>query len=163
MKISVSKLKPLLRRMGLNFCSTDRLGVDVEVDLARLETEEPLKTIFDVGGNFGQSALKFAHAFPHAKILSFEPVPDSFRGLVARTEKIPNIQPFNIGFGDKPGLYEIQIQPDSQGNTLASKSSANGAIQVRLETVDAFASDNGIKQIDLLKIDVEGFELQVLV
>ena len=162
MKISVSKLKPLLRRMGLNFCSTDRLGVDVEVDLARLETEEPLKTIFDVGGNFGQSALKFAHAFPHAKILSFEPVPDSFRGLVARTKKMPNIQPFNIGFGDKPGLYEIQIQPDSQGNTLATKSSAKGAIQVRLETVDAFASDNGIKQIDLLKIDVEGFELQVL-
>jgi len=162
MKFPVSKLKPLLRRMGLNLCSTDRLGVDVEVDLARLEAEDPLKTIFDVGGNFGQSAVKFAQAFPHAKILTFEPVPDSFRRLVARTAKSPNVEAFNIGFGDKPGLYEIQIQPDSQGNTLAPKSSARGSIEVRLETVDAFAAEKGIKQIDLLKIDVEGFELQVL-
>ena len=162
MKFPVSQLKLLLRRIGLNFCSTDRLGVDVEVDLARLETEEPFTTIFDVGGNFGQSALKFARAFPEATVLSFEPVPDSFRQHVSRTAKMPNVQAFNFGFGDAPGRLQIQIQPDSQGNSLASKSSGGGALEVRLETVDAFATEKGIKQIDLLKIDVEGFELQVL-
>ncbi len=158
----IAFLKSFLRRRGVNVCSTDRLGVDVEVDLARLETEEPLKTIFDVGGNFGQSALKFARAFPRATVLSFEPVPDSFRKLEARTAETPNIQPYNIGFGDEAGLFEIQIQADSQGNTLAPKSSSRGSIKVRLETIDAFAGNKGIDQIDLLKIDVEGFELQVL-
>jgi FkbM family methyltransferase len=162
MKFPMSQLKLMLRRIGLNVCSADRLGVDVEVDLKRLETEESFKTIFDVGGNFGQSALKFSRAFPHATVLSFEPVPDSFHQLETRTAKTPNVQAFNFGFGDAPGRFQIQIQPDSQGNSLSSKSSGGSAVEVRLETVDAFAAENDIKPIDLLKIDVEGFELQVL-
>jgi hypothetical protein len=83
MKFPVSQLKPRLRRIGLNFCSTDRLGVDVEADLARSETEEPFKTIFDIAGNFGHST----RAFPHATVLSFEPVPDSFLQLAVHTGK----------------------------------------------------------------------------
>lgn len=158
----IASLKSFLRRGGVNVCSTDRLGVDVEVDLARLEKEEPLQTIFDVGANFGQSAIKFARAFPRATVLSFEPVPDSFRELKVRTAERRNIQVHNIGFGDEAGLFDMQIQADSQGNSLASKSSSRCSIEVRLETVDAFANNNEIDQIDLLKIDVEGFELQVL-
>lgn len=158
----IASLKSFLRRCGVNVCGTDHLGVDVEVDLQRLTAAEPLRTIFDVGGNFGQSALRFSRAFPQARIYTFEPVPDSFRELEARIVKMRNIEPFNIGFGDMPGRFQIQIQPDSQGNSLASKSSGGGAVEVRLETVDAFVAEKGINQIDLLKIDVEGFELQVL-
>lgn len=158
----VSKIKAVLRRRGLNFCSTDHLGVDVEVDLSRLQADRPLKNIFDVGGNFGQSAIKFAQAFPKAKILSFEPVPDSFRKLLENTAGIQNIHAFDNGFADRAGSFKIQLQPNAGGNSLLAEMSVQGSVEVRIETIDAFVVEKGINTIDLLKIDVEGFELQVL-
>jgi FkbM family methyltransferase len=73
-----------------------------------------------------------------------------------------NLQASNFGFGNAPDWFQIQIQPDSQSNSLASKSPRGGSVEVRLEAVDAFAVKKGIQLIDLLKIDVEGFKLQVL-
>ena len=103
----IASLKSFLRRHGVNVCGTDHLGVDVEVDLQRLTAAEPLRTIFDVGGNFGQSALRFSRAFPQARIFTFEPVPDSFRKLVANIAGRGGIEAFNHGFGDVPGSFEI--------------------------------------------------------
>lgn len=158
----IASLKSFLRRHGVNVCGTDHLGVDVEVDLQRLTAAEPLRTIFDVGGNFGQSALRFSRAFPQARIFTFEPVPDSFRKLRVNIAGRGGIEAFNHGFGDVPGSFEIQIQPNAGGNTLIGSKSPLGSVEIRLETLDAFASENGIESIDLLKIDVEGYELQVL-
>jgi FkbM family methyltransferase len=158
----IATLKSLLRRRGINICGSDHLGVDVEVDLARLTATEPLQTIFDVGGNFGQSALRFSRAFPRARILTFEPVPESFRKLEAKIAGRGGIEAFNHGFGDVPGAFEIQIQPNAGGNTLIGSKSPLGSVEIRLETIDAFAAENAIESIDLLKIDVEGYELQVL-
>jgi FkbM family methyltransferase len=158
----IASLKSFLRRHGVNICGTDHLGVDVEVDLQRLTAAEPLWTIFDVGGNFGQSALRFSRAFPQARIFTFEPVPDSFHKLQRNITGRGGIEAFNHGFGDVPGSFEIQIQPNAGGNTLIGSKSPLGSVEIRLETIDAFAAENGIESIDLLKIDVEGYELQVL-
>lgn len=158
----IASLKSFLRRHGVNICGTDHLGVDVEVDLQRLTATEPLRTIFDVGGNFGQSALRFSRAFPQARILTFEPVPDSFRKLQRNIAGRGGIEAFNHGFGDMPGSFEIQIQPNAGGNTLIGSKSPLGSVKIRLETIDAFAAEKRIESIDLLKIDVEGYELQVL-
>jgi FkbM family methyltransferase len=155
-------LKSFLRRRGINFCGVDHLGVDVEVDLQRLTASEPLRTIFDVGGNFGQSALRFSRAFPVARIFTFEPVPESFRKLEANIAGRRSITAFQHGFGDVAGSFQIQIQPNPGGNTLIGPCSSMGAVEIRLETLDSFVADHGIAQIDLLKIDVEGFELEVL-
>ena len=59
-----SIMKDGARRLGLYVASADRLGIDLDLDLARLTIDRPVRTIFDVGGNFGQSALRFASAFP---------------------------------------------------------------------------------------------------
>lgn len=158
----IASLKSFLRRYGINVCGIDHLGVYVEVDLQRLSATEPLRTIFDVGGNFGQSALRFSRAFPQARILSFEPVKASFSNLQSNIARHSQIEAFNHGFGDVPGSFDIQIQPNAGGNTLIGSKSPLGAAEIRLETLDAFAAKNGVDSIDLLKIDVEGYELQVL-
>jgi FkbM family methyltransferase len=158
----IAFLKSFLRRHGINLSGIDHLGVDVEVDLQRLAAADPLRTIFDVGGNFGQSALRFSRAFPQARILTFEPVPESFRKLQANTADHHGIEAFEHGFGDVRGLFEIQIQPNAGANTLGGSKSSLGSVEIRLETIDEFTAEKGIEAIDLLKIDVEGFELQVL-
>jgi hypothetical protein len=66
-------LKNTARTLGIYLASIERLGIDLELDLARLTKVDPLMTIFDVGGNFGQTTCRFASAFPDATIFTFEP------------------------------------------------------------------------------------------
>jgi predicted O-methyltransferase YrrM len=103
----IATLKSLLRRHALNFCGIDHLGVDVEVDLQRLTASDPLRMIFDVGGNFGQTALRFSRAFPSARIFTFEPVTESFRKLKANLTGRQLRTAFQHGFGDVEGLFQI--------------------------------------------------------
>ena len=155
-------VKRCTRPFGYDLISTERLGVHPELDLARLTVGDPLKTIFDVGGNFGQTALRFAAAFPHATILTFEPVPESFTRLVHSTRKNKRVKPFNAALGDTSGTIKLNVTPNPGSNTLLHNPTTIESINVSIDTIDAVAAANGVTTIDLLKIDVEGYELQVL-
>lgn len=155
-------LKRIARRFGINFCSTDHLGVDVELDLARLTANDPIRRIFDVGGNFGQTALRFASAFPGAMIFTFEPVPGSFSRLERAVQNHPRIKPFNTALGDTSGSIAMNLTPSAGSNTILPNSTATNRIDIPIDTIDSFAAAHSIETIDLLKIDVEGYELQVL-
>lgn len=154
--------KSIIRNFGINICSTDRLGVDVEIDLKRLTENDPLQNIFDVGGNFGQTALQFTSAFPKATIFTFEPIPMSFERLTKAVQKYKNIKPFNLALGDTSGKIMMNETPNPGNNTILSTSSIVSSLSVDIEMIDSFATANSIEMIDLLKIDVEGYELQVL-
>lgn len=147
---------------GIHLCSTEHFGVSVEIDLSRLTAYDPLHTIFDVGGNFGQTALRFASAFPAATIYTFEPVPTSFDRLKDAVQRCKNIKSFNTALGSKSGTAVMNIMASSGSNSILQNEAAIGSVPVQIETIDAFATSNSIQTIDLLKIDVEGYELQVL-
>jgi len=155
-------IRGFARRFGVNFCSTDHLGVDVELDLARLTADQPIRQVFDVGGNFGQTALRFADAFESAKVFTFEPVPPSYKRLMAAVAGNNRIKAFNIALGDTTGSIKINLTPSAGSNTILSAQSVTGGVDVPIETIDSFAAKNSIECIDLLKIDVEGYELQVI-
>jgi FkbM family methyltransferase len=155
-------MKSGARRLGLHVASAGRLGIDLELDLARLTTVQPVSTIFDVGGNFGQTALRVASAFPAATIFSFEPVPTSFERLVHATKDNARIKAFNIAMGEGAGTATMHLTHSAGSNSLVRVDSATGAVDVRVDTVDGFADRHVAGTIDLLKIDVEGYELQVL-
>jgi FkbM family methyltransferase len=150
------------RRLGLYLASAGRLGIDPDLDLARLTADQPVRTIFDVGGNFGQTALRFASAFPMATIFSFEPVPSSFEHLKRSTKHHARIKPFNLGMGDTAGTVTMHLTESAGSNSIVRVASATGAVDVSIDTVDAFANRQKTGTIDLLKIDVEGYELRVL-
>ena len=73
------------RRRGTHTVSEPRLphGQDVVADLWRRAPDLAVSIIFDVGANEGQSALRFAKAFPGARIVSFEPFQSTFARLEA--------------------------------------------------------------------------------
>jgi FkbM family methyltransferase len=150
------------RRLGLYVGSTGRLGIDLELDLARLTPNQPLSTIFDVGDNFGQTARRFASAFPAATIFSFEPVPTSFELLVRSTKDHDRIKAFNLAMGDTAGTATMHLTDSAGSNSIVRVDSATGAVDVAIDTVDGFADRHATGTIDLLKIDVEGYDLQVL-
>lgn len=150
------------RRAGLFVANNERLGLDVDLDLARLTGFAPLQTIFDVGANFGQTACRFAQAFPTASIYSFEPVRDTFAKMQANVGAFPQVRPFNMALGDQAGTAEIHLATSSGANSLKGVQGSTASETIQVRTLDEVADENKVETIDLLKIDVEGFEMQVL-
>jgi len=132
------------------------------LDLERLLSR--VRTIVDVGANEGQMALRFARAFPEARVLALEPVPRTFSLLQARTSGVPSIRCFDVALGDHDGEITIRLTERSGHNSLLNAVAHPGPETVTLQVKegDAWASANDIEHIDVLKIDTEGYDLAVL-
>lgn len=124
-----------------------------------------LKTVFDVGSNVGDWSLLVERHHPAAHIHAFELSPPTFEKLSANTRNSARIQRYNFGLSDAEGEAEFFHYEDKPGETsLLQIPNQTGAIKLRgsLRVGDRFCAEQGIKQIDLLKIDVEGMESAVL-
>jgi len=142
------------------------VGVDFKEDLISKFKIVP-RCIFDVGANYGQTALHYHTLFKNAKIFSFEPVKSSFEKLVSCTSGISNVSCFHLALGEENTKTEITLfdESNSQLNSLkAVNSPGQGHSKEIIEVIklDTFADQKKISEIDLLKIDTEGFEIEVL-
>jgi FkbM family methyltransferase len=128
--------------------------------------------VFDVGAHIGHITVTYAKIFPQAKIYCFEPFPNSFKEL-SRKANSKLIKPYKIAFSNKKNKSRLMINTDSTCNSMFprptigakyySKSSQNiGEIEVETETLDTFCDTEDIDEIDILKLDVEGSELNAL-
>jgi FkbM family methyltransferase len=130
------------------------------------------QTIFDIGANTGQSAIALNALYPDADVYSFEPIPDCYASLVARTKSFSKIHPFNIGLGDSIGDLDFEVNEFPAASsflpiTNAQKetfdyASATQKISVEIDTLDNIAASLDLKTPILIKIDVQGFEDKVL-
>ncbi len=111
----------------------------------------------DIGGFIGTHSLYFAKCCKAAKVIAFEPQAWAFRQLSKniKLNAATNIEPRNMALGSVNGTSGIQVRDEK--NLGASKISV-GAGQIPLKRLD----DLNLPKCDLLKIDVEGFEYDVL-
>jgi FkbM family methyltransferase len=135
---------------------------------------------FDIGANRGQSARIFRRIFPLSVIYSFEPDPIIFEKLASNLYLDADVKCFNFAVGDISGNFPFWIcrldetstlqLPNLESDWHKKKALILGIdpqemykkVQVEVITLDEFVSQNEIKKIDVLKIDVEGAELKVL-
>jgi FkbM family methyltransferase len=140
-------------------------GIDHAMDIIRFRKGgKPIKTILDVGANIGQSALYYAALFPKANIFSFEPISATFHELQANVSQQKRIKCFQLALGLQSDSIEVQLQSCSLWNSLlnSGQHSTGNQETVQVVSLDEFLDQNMINHIDLLKIDAEGFDLEVL-
>ena len=123
----------------------------------------------DVGANIGLTTLLMDQSFNGGRILSFEPHPRTFgqmdRNIELNKTGANQIEAFNFALGKAEGdLMFRDVDQYNTGNSFLLEGSlaavAQNAIEVPVKTLDQMA---GLPDhIDLMKIDVEGFELDVL-
>jgi FkbM family methyltransferase len=130
--------------------------------------------IFDVGANIGKYTTRLSRTFANAEIYSFEPNPNSYKSLstaVAQLSK-PGIRVFNIGLSaesDKKVMYSYQADIASSHASLLPevltdlhRSAETLAIDASFVSFDEFCQRENLRHVHFLKIDTEGYELEVL-
>jgi FkbM family methyltransferase len=124
--------------------------------------------VIDAGANMGHLTLKFAKNCPLGQVFSFEPDSDNFTSLCENVNlnHLDNIQLFQTALSDKSGKAQLyKLFPNNPGaNRILSNEPdiPTASEMVRVSTIDEFFKQNIFGSIDLIKIDVEGFELFVI-
>lgn len=165
--------KVLLDRFGyyLHQAKTMPVGTDYATDLVEKIGLQP-NTIFDIGANIGQTVDFYQNIYPNAKILGFEPIPKTYAKLEAHCSEKSNVNCYNFAFGEKAETMKIKVVKDETSvlnslnddfqSNLSSDSESYEEVEIKVDTLDDFVKREGIQQIDLLKIDTEGYEVPVL-
>src|SRR5579863_9627893 len=145
------------------------LGIDPLEDLVSRFPGYACNVIFDVGANIGQSAIPFSTRFPRSRIYCFEPVARTFSSLVGNVKRYEHITCYQIALGSKKGEMSMVPAESSDRNTLKDQQSGGSAtgVPVReetitLDTLSDFCAGHGITHINYLKVDTEGFDLEVM-
>lgn len=118
--------------------------------------------VFDVGANTGQWLNLFKANYTNkSTIYSFEPSTKYYSEL--SKIKYEGFHPINSALGDSTRKMYLH---DSAGDSITyvsdKKDNDKYSEETNVITLDEFCSKNNIKKIDLLKLDVEGYELKVL-
>jgi hypothetical protein len=130
--------------------------------------------ILDIGGGIGATAKIFNQFFPENRIMVFEPINDNFNAIKLRFSPNTNIEIIKYAVGNENSVKKINI-----ANRITSSSilplavdinsevfNENNLGQTRIESVEIVRLDdfmlNDHNEIGIMKIDVQGFELDVL-
>lgn len=124
-------------------------------------SDNPTPVIYDCGANIGLSCLYFKRLFPKCKLKAFEADPQIFKLLQANLKK--NLPPGSVE------LYNKAIWIDNKGVEFKSEGADGGSLvihgspgTIRVESIrlkDLLSTE----KIDLLKMDIEGAEVDVII
>lgn len=125
--------------------------------------------VLDIGANCGRFSLELALKLKNLnrlyKIYAFEPNPSVYKRLVYNLGLNKNISQNiilkNIGVGDKNKTVELQAPFRNRGAGSMVRNYQNEPAEkfsVEIISIDDFVENNRIAQVDLIKIDIEGYE-----
>ncbi|MDD5016402.1 MAG: FkbM family methyltransferase, partial [Atribacterota bacterium] len=162
----LNKCENLMLRSKSSFINKNfPFGRNWVFDLKRTLLENPAY-IIDAGANIGEVSKELAYYFPSAKIYAFEPIYATYHQLIKNTELFKNISSQHFALGKNEESIELYLNPESTINSIKSTylnaENAIGKETIHIKRLDKFCELANIQHINILKIDVEGFEFEVL-
>tara|TARA_Y100001933_G_scaffold140413_1_gene139273 strand:+ start:1668 stop:2219 length:552 start_codon:yes stop_codon:yes gene_type:complete len=163
----------------------DRFGFDLRCKKLHEQADDPYhtisilldkektRTIIDAGASIGDISQKLAEMFPLATVHTIEPYPPFHANLEKLAIKNKRIRAEKLALSDENGSKVLQINKSEGTNSLLRSNeegkaiygdllSTTGEIKVKTQMLDDFIHENSIEQVDLLKLDLQGSELQAL-
>jgi FkbM family methyltransferase len=174
-------LKSLLKYFGYQIKKVPRYSNSFDRIYSEfLKKESPV--IFDIGSHRGESIDRFLRLFPDSRIYGFEPNAENYKTLSFAYGKRDHIVIENFGVGSKNEKLEfhsfkktdtssfLNIVEDSiwtqvrkeQLGIQKEESFQKDSYEVEIISIDDYFRKNRLQHIELLKIDTQGFELEVL-
>ncbi|MCO6481521.1 MAG: FkbM family methyltransferase [Flavobacteriales bacterium] len=138
-----------------------------DIELDRLI--KPDDTVVDIGANIGTRAMDFARLAPQGTVIGFEPDPDTHLRLLEhiRMNGLTRLKPINKGIGpvERNELLHRVVDNNPGMNRIITNHTVDddhGSVQISLTPLSPVLSGLGINRVNVIKIDVEGFEFEVL-
>jgi FkbM family methyltransferase len=120
-------------------------------------------TIVDAGANVGAATVFLAHHHPTARIHAVEPGAAARAFLERNVAGLPNVTVHPIALADADATTRLfHVEGDIGQASLLDSDDAVGSEEVTVRAAGAWATEQGIDRIDILKVDVEGYEVAVL-
>jgi FkbM family methyltransferase len=166
------RLRGVMMRNGTS--SASYMEVERAEQIFYLEYLREGMTVFDVGANVGELTLLFSRFIGKGRVHAFEASSNAFNRLttVCKAASRRNVQLNHLALAEAEGDITLHVYDDDylSWSSRALRPLENYGIDVKpvaveeraATTLDLYCERNGIAEIDLLKIDVEGAEYQVL-
>ncbi len=159
-------------RSGDRYFDTVSVG-DVQSDFLIYSTQflPPESVTLDIGANIGVTALVTSHCIHNATVHAFEPHPETFDFLTQTiaANGLTQVHPCPVALGASAGTASFALNPRaSSGSHLGAPQAmvrsdiAETYVDVAVKTADQMVGELQLDRLDFVKIDVEGFELDVL-
>ncbi len=124
-------------------------------------------TVWDIGANVGLYTRQFAALVGrNGQVVAIEPNPSALRTLEQSMAGLTNVKVLALGLGSRSGRLTLDVGdgPHSTSARIMDTGSVSSEDlpQIDVATGDSLVGDQGIGQPNLIKIDTEGYELDVL-
>jgi len=129
-------------------------------------TDMPVNNVFEIGANYCQDAagLQYMFQLPDSNVWAFEAHPD----IVGEARKLYSFNIIHTAVSNKTGIINFNCVPLSKGDSGTSSIRESGIyqyekrVQVNCIRMEDFLKETDIKEVDFLKVDVEGCSYEVL-
>jgi FkbM family methyltransferase len=123
----------------------------------------PGAVVVDGGANIGVYSEFLSRCVgPNGVVHSFEPCPDNFMRLRSATRKLPNVRPCAAALGERSGetMLYLSDRLNVDHRAYATEGNARRVVQVGMVALDDYFKPR--ERVDMLKLDIQGYELQAL-
>lgn len=146
---------------------------DAYQSLTRVFRGDEAVVALDVGGNEGHTARRMLGLWPAARVVAFEPSPAILPVLKAEAAKGPGFEVVEAAVGSREGKVSFHVTGDHWCSSVLPPSElgkryygswleVSRKVEVPLVTLDGWTGRNGVKRVDLIKVDTQGYDLEVL-
>jgi len=156
----------VLKKFGLRITRGTATGIGMSLSLLGLRDRgfQP-KTVLDIGAAYGDWTKECLKVYPNSKFLLLEPLAEYNNALNKMVYQHSNVRFINAVAGAVSGQVEMHVQKDLVGSSLLDdkdKSYSGSMRSISMVSIDDLLNKGELEPPELVKIDVQGFELEVL-
>ncbi len=182
-KYLLKKLRKL--KSSFNYFLNDKIQINFNVirhtdslyQLSNILKRKSKSVILDVGAHNGETIKKIKTISAKSIVHSFEPSAENYERALKISKSYSQSFVYNFGLGEKNGMFEFfhndssttsSFLPLVEGNPFGKyweyidQVKLKKKVKLKLMSLDQWITTQDIRDIDLLKIDTQGFELSVL-
>lgn len=147
-------------------------GVAATIEHDALPLRRDAATVLDIGANRGQFAVYALVRFASARIHCFEPLPSARETLARLAAEEPRVRVWPVALGSAPARASLHVTARDDSSSLLAPTELQtstfpatheaGRVEVEVRRLDDVVASIEAASPILLKLDVQGFELEVL-
>jgi FkbM family methyltransferase len=167
----ISRQKRRRRRLRGTPAATLETGHIDSLELLQLLEAKPPRVIYDIGACYGTWTVLVKSIFPDADVHAFEPLRELRDRFAQATASLKNVTHHQIALGATPGIATMELASFLDASSLLRMTQVQtqefnaqpaGTAEVSIERLDDYVRQNKLTKPDLIKLDVQGYELEVL-